>query len=131
MGCTKFCRIALDDDSTEHFILWLCDHAQEQTEQRLAAYKTSEPVWYDPVESQWGWDAPRHRMAKLLWQFLHGGASDEEFRRRFTFGRGLECQDAAVSLNSSFACMLSGDSGWVENPVRTLSRIAALMRCRA
>src|SRR5437879_3816093 len=97
-ACTKFCRIAMDDDSAEHFILWLCDHAQEQIEERLAAYKTSESVWYDPLESQWGWDAPRHRMAKLLWQFLHGGASDEEFRRRFTFGRGLECQDAAALL---------------------------------
>jgi hypothetical protein len=97
-ACTKFCRIAVDDDSVAHFILWLCDRAPGQIEEHMAAHKTGELVWYDPVESQWGWDAPRQRIAKLLWQLLHGGASDEEFHRRFTFGRGLECQDAAAVL---------------------------------
>jgi hypothetical protein len=97
-ACTKFCRTALDDDSVEHFFLWLCDHTPEQLEAWVTAHKTGEAVWYDPVESAWGWDAPRQRLARLLWQLLHGNASAEDFRRRFTFATGLEAFDSASLL---------------------------------
>jgi hypothetical protein len=92
-ACTKFCRIALDDESVWQFILWLCDRTQEQ----LAAEKRGEPVWYDPVESLWGFDAPRQRMAKLLWQFLQR-ASDEEFQSSFSFALPLECSNSSDRL---------------------------------
>src|ERR1700722_9859095 len=97
-SCTKFCRIALDDDSVEHFFLWLCDHTREQMDKWLAAHKDGRAVWHDPVEIAWGWDAPRQRMAKLLWQLLHSGAPDEEFRQRFTFAMGLQAFNAASLL---------------------------------
>ena len=97
-ACTKFCRIALDDDSVEQFFLWLCEHTRKQMAGRLAADREGRPVWYDPAESTWGWDAPRQRMAKLLWQSLHGGASDEDFRQQFTFAVSLATFDAASCL---------------------------------
>jgi hypothetical protein len=97
-ACTKFCRTPLDDDSVEHFFLWLCDHTREQLEARATAHKAGEPVWYDLIESTWGWNAPRQRMARLLWQLLHGDASAEDFHRRFTFAMGLEAFDSASLL---------------------------------
>jgi hypothetical protein len=97
-ACTKFCRIALDDDSVEQFFLWLCDHTREQMDKWLGAHKDGRPVWHDPVETTWGWDAPRQRMAKKLWQLLHSGASDEEFRLRFTFAIGLQAFNVASLL---------------------------------
>lgn len=97
-ACTKFCRIALDDDSVEHFFLWLCDRAPEQMDELSRAHKSGGPVWYDPVEDTWGFDAPRQRMAKRLWQLLHHGASEEEFRQQFSFPVGLESFDSASLL---------------------------------
>lgn len=97
-ACTKFCRIALDDDSVEHFFLWLCDHTPEQIEEHFVAHRDGKPVWYDPVESIWGWDAPRQRMAKRLWQLFHNDASDEEFRKQFTFAIGPGCFNSASLL---------------------------------
>ena len=83
--CTKFCRIGLDDDSVEHFLLWLCDRSVEQIDQRMSASKEGKESWFDPVEYTWGWDAPRRRMAKLLWKVLHGVASDEVFHNQFSY----------------------------------------------
>jgi hypothetical protein len=97
-ACTKFCRVPLDDDSVAHFFLWLCDRAPEQLADRNAADRDRESWEYDLVEITWGWDAPRQRMAKLLWQFLHGDAGDEDFRNQFSFAGGLECVNAAALL---------------------------------
>src|SRR5579863_10290055 len=98
-ACTKFCRIPLDDDSVAEFILWLCDNSREQVGTRIAAHSKNEVVWYDPVESAWGFDAPRQRMAKLLWRALHGNASDEDFRRRFSFPTPLRTSGCAQLLS--------------------------------
>ncbi len=92
-ACTKFCRISLDDGSIAEFMLWLCDHSTEQTNARLKAHSADEVVWYDPVESMWSWDAPRHRTAMLLWRMLHGNASTEDFHRRFCFPTPLQTRD--------------------------------------
>jgi len=88
----------LDDGSIWQFILWLCDHTREQMDESLAAHKSGEPVWYDPVESVWGWDAPRQRMAKLLWQFLCDDSSDEWFRMNFSFNLPFEWPDSVKLL---------------------------------
>jgi hypothetical protein len=88
-ACTKFCRIGLDDDSVESFILWLCDRSREQCDERMTQRKHGEAYQHDPVEFAWGWDAPRHRMAKLLWKALLGNASEEEFYNSFSFHRPL------------------------------------------
>jgi hypothetical protein len=98
-ACTKFCRISLDDDSVADFLLWLCDHSRVQVSARMAARKEDEPVWYDPSEDAWGFDAPRQRMAKLLWQALHGNASDEEFYNRFHFSEALQTSGCVQVLS--------------------------------
>ena len=94
--CTKFCRISLDEDSVENFILWLCERSQEQIELRGRGDSASHQL--DPVELTWGWDAPRHRMAKLLWQKLRGSASEEEFRNCFSFNAPLWRMDGCTSV---------------------------------
>ena len=96
-ACTKFCRIDLSEESVKHFLLWLCDLTHEQVSARFDAHDKNEPVWYDPIESTWGWDAPRQRMAKLLWQLLHDNASDDEFHSRFCFP-SLNCPDSSALL---------------------------------
>jgi hypothetical protein len=88
-ACTKFCRIGLDDDSVESFLLWLCDLSGEQCDEGMTERKHEGGSHFDPVEVVWGWDAPRHRMAKLLWKALHGNASEEEFYNCFSFHRPL------------------------------------------
>jgi hypothetical protein len=92
-ACTKFCRINLDDDSIAEFSLWLCDHSREQTNARLKAGSEDEVVWYDPVETMWTWDAPRHCTAMLLWRAVHGNATAEDFHRRFCFPTPLQTRD--------------------------------------
>ncbi len=94
---TKFCRIDLREDSVKEFLLWLCDLTREQSAARREAEKKGEPIWYDPVESLWGFDAPRHRAAKLLWQLLHNNASDEEFHQRFCYP-SFDCPNSAEIL---------------------------------
>jgi hypothetical protein len=96
-ACTKFCRIALDRGATWQFILWLCDRTTEQLEAEQAEMKRGGPIFYDPVENTWGFDAPRQRMAKLLWQFLHQ-ASDEEFHNSFSFACPMECSNPSALL---------------------------------
>jgi hypothetical protein len=96
-ACTKFCRISLDNNSVWQFILWLCDHTSEQFAESTAAQLRGEPVWYDPVESTWGWDAPRQRMAKLLWRYLYD-ASDDEFYSQFSFALPDKWKDSMERL---------------------------------
>jgi len=50
-------------------------------------------IWYDPVESMWGWDAPRQRMAMLLWRTVHPDTTEEDFHRRFCFPAPLQTRD--------------------------------------
>ena len=92
-ACTKFCRINLDDDSISDFILWLCGNSREQISARLFARSKDDIIWYDPVEDTWGFDAPRQRMAKLLWRTLHGNTTEEDFHRRFSFPTPLKTSD--------------------------------------
>jgi hypothetical protein len=97
-ACTKFCRISLDDDSVENFILWLCERSREQVDEQMSAWDKGKKPWFDPVENIWGWDAPRHRIAKLLWKTLHGNASDEEFHNQFSFPMPLWAKGCAKRL---------------------------------
>jgi hypothetical protein len=45
-----------------------------RTHTRIAARSKDDII---SVESTWGWDAPRQRMAKFLWRALHGNTSAE------------------------------------------------------
>ncbi len=80
----------------KEFVLWLCDFTREQINSRLDAQQRGEPVWCDPIESLWGFDAPRQRTAKLLWQMLHN-ASEEDFNQRFCFTY-FSCPNTAAVL---------------------------------
>jgi hypothetical protein len=97
-ACTKFCRISLDSESLWQFILWLCDRTQQQIADEVAAEKRGEPVWYDPVENLWGWDAPRQRIAKLLWCHMQRACPDE-FQTQFTFGLPDKWTDSIKRLS--------------------------------
>jgi hypothetical protein len=96
-ACTKFCRIGLDDKSSWEFILWLCNRTDEQIAAEQAVTDKGGPAFYDLVEETWGFDAPRQRMAKLLWQFLHQ-ASDEQFHHNFSFASPIECGNSSELL---------------------------------
>src|SRR5579871_826444 len=78
-ACTRFARINLDPDSVRQFIDWLCGMDQMTDRDQTSSRR-------DPVESIWGWNAPRHRMAKLLWQLVHGSKDETFFHQNFTYG---------------------------------------------
>jgi len=110
-ACTKFCRINLDDGSIAEFILWLCDHSSEQVNGCIKSRSEDEVIWYDPVESMWGWDAPRQRMAKLLWRAAHGNAKEEDFHRRFCFPMPLQTRDCGhlvAPIQERLKCVMEG-----------------------
>jgi hypothetical protein len=90
--CTRFSRINLDPTSVCNFIEWLCgmepiiDFEQTQADR-------------DPVETTLGWNAPRQRMAKLLWQLIYGDSNEEFFDQHFFYHdavRGKETQTILV-----------------------------------
>jgi hypothetical protein len=95
-ACTRFCRIDLDGHSVWQFLLWLCDHIDDDVD-RSSADKADKVVWYDPIENTWGWDAPRQRMAKLLWQKMQN-ASEDEFYGQFSFGLPYRWNNSAELL---------------------------------
>ncbi len=66
-------------------------------DEHLGAHRRGEPVWYDPVESTWGFDAPRQRLAKLLWRFLCD-ATDEDFENNFSFAMRFEWKNSSEML---------------------------------
>ncbi len=37
----------------------------------------------------WGWNAPRQRMAKLLWQLVHRNSADDHFHQNFSYGNPI------------------------------------------
>lgn len=78
-ACTRFARINLDPDSVREFIDWLCGMEQITNHDQTSSGR-------DPVESMWGWNAPRQRMAKLLWQLVHGSRDERFFHQSFTYG---------------------------------------------
>ena len=49
----------------------------------------------DYVETLWFWDAPRHRMLKLLWQLLQDNHGEHYFYQKFTMQLGYYIEDAA------------------------------------
>lgn len=94
-ACTKFARIDVTDPvEVAHFIEWLCGEKGPS----LSPEELAESFWERPeevLEILWGWDAPRHRMAKLLWQLLQGNDDEEYFRNQFTLITSRLIEDAA------------------------------------
>jgi hypothetical protein len=81
-ACTQFARINLDPESVREFIAWLCGMEQMIDTDQVGFGR-------DPVESMWGWNAPRQRMAKLLWQRVHCNKDETFFHRNFSYGSPL------------------------------------------
>lgn len=77
--CTRFSRINLDPDSVREFIDWLCGMDQ-------ITILNHDTIQRDPVETGWGWNAPRQRLAKLLWQLIHRNNDETYFHQTFTYG---------------------------------------------
>jgi hypothetical protein len=78
-ACTRFSRIDLDPESVGQFINWLCGMDQMTILNRGQIER-------DPVESIWGWNAPRQRIAKLMWQLVHCNSDNEFFHQNFSYG---------------------------------------------
>jgi hypothetical protein len=80
----RFCGIDVANaEEVADFILWLCyrDRAANPSHDPLEFYERPDPE--KQIEDYWSFDAPRHRMAKLLWQQLQGTRSEEHFNQRF------------------------------------------------
>jgi hypothetical protein len=80
--CTRFSRINLDPGSVREFIDWLCGMDQ-------ITMLNHGKIKRDPVESIWGWNAPRKRVAKLMWQLVHRNNADRFFHQSFSYGAPL------------------------------------------
>jgi len=82
-----------------------------QVDARLKSRSEDEVTWYDPVESMWGWGAPRQRMAKLLWRTVHGNATEEDFHQRFCFPTPLqtrECGHLVAAVQEKLKWVMDG-----------------------
>lgn len=100
-ACIKFANLDVTSPvEVADFIEWLCrdrrpslppDELARSDELERFLRKHPEEL----VESLWGWDAPRKRMAKLLWQLLQGNYDDEYFHKRFTLIKAHLIEDAA------------------------------------
>src|SRR5690242_2177792 len=81
--CLQFSRLDVKKpEEIAEFIIWLCTgHIPDWSPHHIGAEIDEE----DLTETLWGWDnAPRHRMAKLLWQLLVQNNSHEFFSQYFT-----------------------------------------------
>lgn len=94
-ACTAFCRLDVNDPAAvAEFVLMLCDRLP--TPLTLGDY---EQVYkFDPIEDMWGWDAPRKRIGKLLWQAVQGDSSEQTFYQRFTYSDVAEDMDRAAAV---------------------------------
>ncbi len=81
-ACTRFSRLALNPASVGDFIGWLCG-IEPIISPEL------EQVSRDVIETMWGWNAPRQRMAKLLWQLVHGNWDEAFFHQNFSYGNSF------------------------------------------
>lgn len=77
--CTRFSRMDLSPQSVAEFIDWLCGW------ERVLDPDAPEGT-RDIVETMWGWNAPRQRMGKLLWQLVHENVEDDYFDQNFSYG---------------------------------------------
>ena len=90
-ACTRFSRLNLDASSVGDFIGWLCgiepiiDSEQTQASRNV-------------IETMWGWDAPRQRMAKLLWQLIHENSDDRFFHQNFSYGNPIRTNQTEAVL---------------------------------
>ena len=95
--CLRFGRTDVSSPlEVAGFILWLLEGLLPSSESAWALIGSGHP---DPallLETFWAWDAPRHRMAKLLWQRLQGNDDEGYFVRRFTQSRRHLAEDCAT-----------------------------------
>jgi hypothetical protein len=102
--CTRFSRINLDPTSVGNFIEWLCGMEPVIDFEQAHANR-------DPVETTWGWNAPRQRTAKLLWQLVIGDSNEELFDQHFFYHdavRGKETQAILAPIQERIRWVLEG-----------------------
>jgi len=90
-ACTRFSRIDLDPKSVAAFIDWLRGIEPISNDDQ-------QEVGRDPVEVVWGWNAPRQRIAKLLWQLIHRSSEDEYFHQNFSYGNPIRTNQTKAVL---------------------------------
>jgi hypothetical protein len=86
----RFCRIDVANaEAVAGFILWLCycNRPVDPADDPMRLDTRPDPE--KQIEDWWSFDAPRHRMAKLLWQRLQGTRSEEHFQSRFLFNQAM------------------------------------------
>ena len=81
-ACTRFSRLNLDPASVGDFIDWLGGMEPITNLEHAEAGR-------DAIETMWGWNAPRLRMVKLLWQLVHGNSDDTFFHQDFSYGNPI------------------------------------------
>lgn len=90
-ACTRFSRINLNPASVGDFIDWLCGMEPIASSEQGQANR-------DLIETMWGWSAPRQRMAKLLWQLIHGNSNDAFFHQSFSYGNPIRTNQTEATL---------------------------------
>lgn len=90
-ACTRFARLNLDPASVGDFIDWLCGMEPITNPGQPQASR-------DPIESMWGWNAPSQRMAKLIWQLIHGNPDDAFFHQNFSYGNPIRTNETEAVL---------------------------------
>src|SRR2546430_2460045 len=80
--CVMFSRLDVaSPDKVAWYIRWLL-----RLEPRLPLslqFEVNNSNPEDLIENIWGWNAPRQRTAKLLWQTVQGNDDPEYFERHF------------------------------------------------
>lgn len=95
--CLEFSHIDVKKpEAVAKFIIWLCTgHLGDWGSPNEMLNAMDEE---DDIETFWGWDnAPRQRMAKLLWQLLVQNSSREHFSQYFTIDEAWLTRQAEYS----------------------------------
>lgn len=98
--CVEFAKLDVcDPGAVGRFMYWLYHGhwPEELTAMEEPGGQGQEERRYSPEErlaAEWGLDAPRPRMAKLLWQLLQGNNDETYFRQHFTASLDALIEDA-------------------------------------
>jgi hypothetical protein len=113
--CLEFSLVDVHKpEAVAEFIIWLCTgHYRDDWKDPDASSREIDEE--DLVETLWSWDnAPRQRMAKLLWQLLVGNDSSEHFSQFFTIDevwltrQAKDCQKILGRIHKKLRWVLDG-----------------------
>jgi hypothetical protein len=113
--CLEFSLVDVHKpEAVAEFIIWLCTgHYRDDWKGPDASSREIDEE--DLLETLWSWDnAPRQRMAKLLWQLLVGNDSSEHFSQFFTIDevwltrQAKDCQKILGRIHKKLRWVLDG-----------------------